>query len=266
MVLAFFWGSFFLWRNIRLTSFKENEIFDGLFFSLFGALFFARLVYVALNFEKFGFDFFKFILINGFPGLSLYGAGLGGFLACYLFTLWKKINFREAVDYFIMPVFVGLIFGKLGSFFSGSEVATKTAFPLSIKYVGYDGLRHLTPLYESLLFVLGAYISYSLLFAVRREKYSHGFVFVFFLWYSSLIYFIFDKIKVNHLYLGGLSFNLMLSAAILLTTSVYFLYYFRNSLAKYVKTTFKKATARLKGNSTQRSKAAGEAGGGTKKK
>ena len=71
LVLAFFWGSFILWKNIRLTSQKEDEIFDALFFSLSGGLFFSRLFYVILNFDKFGFDFLKFILINGYPGLSL---------------------------------------------------------------------------------------------------------------------------------------------------------------------------------------------------
>ncbi|PIZ68201.1 hypothetical protein COY13_01625, partial [Candidatus Roizmanbacteria bacterium CG_4_10_14_0_2_um_filter_36_35] len=43
LMLGFLWASFVLWRNIRLTSHKEEEIFDGLFLSLLGGLFFGRL-------------------------------------------------------------------------------------------------------------------------------------------------------------------------------------------------------------------------------
>src|SRR3990167_3956926 len=169
LVLAFFWGSFILWKNIRLTSQKEDEIFDGLFLALGGGLFFSRLLYVILNYDKFGFDVLKFILINGYPGLSLYGALFGSFIILYLYFLYKKISFKDTADYFITPVFIGLALGKLGSFFSGSEVGTQTKFFLSIKYFGYDGLRHLTPLYEGILFAMAAYMSYRLLFQIRRE-------------------------------------------------------------------------------------------------
>jgi prolipoprotein diacylglyceryltransferase len=46
LVLAFFWGSFLIWKLIRLTSMKEEEVFDGLFWGLFGGLFLSRLFYV----------------------------------------------------------------------------------------------------------------------------------------------------------------------------------------------------------------------------
>src|SRR3989338_9167077 len=227
LVLAFFWGSFILWKNIRLTSQKEDEIFDALFFSLSGGLFFSRLFYVILNYDKFGFDFLKFILINGYPGLSLYGALFVSFIILYLYFLYKKISFKDTADYFITPVFIGLALGKLGSFFSGSEVGTQTKFFLSIKYFGYDGLRHLTPLYESIFFCLGAYISYKFLFETRKERYGRGFVFYFFCWYFGLTYFLFDKMKINHLYFLDYNFNKMVSTVLVLTFSVYFIYYFR---------------------------------------
>ena len=259
LVLAFFWASFVLWRNIRLTSQKEEEIFDGLFLALAGSLFFSRLVYVILNFDKFGLSFLKFILINGFPGLSLYGALFGCFLSLYLFFLLKKIKFKDIIDYFIPSVFIALAFGKLGSFFSGSEVGSQTKFLLSIKYFGYDGLRHLTPLYESIFFCLGAYISYKLLFETRKEKYGRSFVFYFFCWYFALIYFLFDKMKINNLYFLGYNFNKMVSTVLLLTLSVYFIYYFRNSILSYGKPAYKKIAKKIGGGIGERSKKTGKA-------
>lgn len=227
LVLAFFWGSFFLWKNVQLTSHKEEDVFDGLFISLISGLFFGRLIYVMLNFNKFGFDFIKFILVNGYPGISFYGGIAGAFLGFLLFVKSKKIRFMEAVDYTISPLFVALGLAKIGSFFSGSEVGTRTKFFLAVKYANYDGLRHLTPFYEGILFLIGSYFAYKFLFEVRRQKYNQGSVFLFFWWYTSLVLFLFSPLKVNQTYLFGFNFTTLISLIILLTLSMYFLYYLR---------------------------------------
>ena len=118
LVLGFFWAIFLLWKNIRLTSFKEEDVFDGLFLSMFGAFFFGRLIFVFLNFKDFGFNLLKFVLVNGYPGISLYGAIFGGLLVLYLFTNSRKLNFNDLIDYLITPLFIAFVFGKIGSFFS----------------------------------------------------------------------------------------------------------------------------------------------------
>ncbi len=234
-MLGFFWAAFLLWKNIRLTSFKEEDVFDGLFVSLSGALFFGRLVYVILNFKDFGFNLLKFILVNGYPGISLYGLIFGGLLVLYLFTNTRKINFNELIDYFVTPLFVALVFGKLGAFFSGVEIGTKTNFLLKIKYVGFDGYRHLVGLYEGLILIIGALIAYKILFEIRKEKYYKGFLIKFFIWFLALTIFLFDKIKDNHIYFVGLSLDFLVSLIILLTTSFHFVYYFRNDILSFIK-------------------------------
>ncbi len=230
LVLAFFWGSYLLWRLIRLTSYKEENVFDGLFLSLAGGLFFGRLVYVILNFKKFGFNILKFVLINGYPGFSLYGVLFGGFFVLYLFLLLQKTRFKEIIDYFVPPLFLALAFGKLGSFFGGVEVGTPTKLFLSAKYSGMVGGRQLTAFYESLFFFLASYLSYKIMFEIRKEKYFKGFNFYFFIWFFSATYFIFDKIKNDHLYFLNHSFNKGVSLILLLTFSFYFLYYFRSKI------------------------------------
>jgi len=257
LVLAFFWGSFMLWKNIRLTQHSEEDVFDGLFFSMFFGLFFGRLIYVIINFKEFGFSFMKFILINGYPGLSVYGAIGGGALALFLFFLSKKISFKSIGDYFVTPLFIALVFGKLGSFFSGSEVGAVTKFFLKIKYVGFKEYRHLTSFYEALLFMIGAYISYKLLFEIRKEKLQKGFLMYFFLWYFSLALFVFDKMKVVTLYFLGYSFNRVVSAILLLTTSVYFIYYFKDVITEFVKIYGNKASKKIN-RATKRKTSEGE--------
>lgn len=260
LVLGFFWATFLLWKNIRLTSFKEEDVFDGLFLSLFGALFFGRLIYVILNFKDFGFNLLKFILINGYPGISLYGLVFGGLLVLYLFSNIRKINFNELIDYFVTPLFIALVFGKVGAFFSGVEIGTKTNFLLKIKYAGFDGLRHLVGMYEGLMFIIGVLIAYKILFEIRKERYYKGFLLKFFIWFLALTIFLFDKIKDNHLYFFGQSLDFLVSLIILLTTSFHFVYYFRSDILSFIKNYGQKIFK------TVRSRTKKKVGGGKEKK
>lgn len=230
LVLAFFWGAFLLWKNFLLTSYKEDEIFDGLFFSLFGGFLISRILYVFFHFDKFGFSVTKFLLINGYPGLNLYGFLIGGFFTLYLYTVVKKMKFAEVVDYFVPAAFLALGFGKIGAFLSGAEVGAKTGFPIALRYIGVDGFRHLTPLYESLLFFAATFLSYKLLFSIRRDKYYKGFNFAFFIFYFAAVYALFDLLKVDRVMIWNISINLAFSVVLLLTYGLYFLYYFRSSI------------------------------------
>jgi len=205
LTLAFFWGCFLLWKNIRLSSYKEEDIFDGLFWGLFIGLAVSRLTYVALHFNKFGFNILKIILINGYPGLSLYGFLVGGLIALFFSYRSKKIKFIDSMNYLTSPMFLALGIGTLGTFFSKIDISA---------------------LFKSLSFFAGAYVCHIILFAHRRQKYSAPFNFIFFCWFFSLIELIYDLVKRQ---------NFIVSSVLLLTLSLYFLYYFRSSIVKMVK-------------------------------
>jgi phosphatidylglycerol:prolipoprotein diacylglycerol transferase len=232
LVLAFFWGCYLLWKNFRLTAYREDDMFDTLFISILGAGIVGRVFYIIFHFKDFGFNILKYILINGYPGMMLYGGVIGFFIFLSLSLHYKKIKFTDVIDYYISPVFLALAFGKLGSFFAGSEVGTQTKFFLSLKYVGYPGFRHLTAFYEALLFFIGAYLSYRVLFAIRREKYRKGASFVLFIFYFGMVYFMFDNLKVNRIYLGGQTFNGLMSLIFLIGSILIFVYNIRTQLWK----------------------------------
>lgn len=230
LVLAFLWTAYFVWKNVQLTSFKENQVFDGLFISLGVGLVVARIVYIAFHFNDFGFDPLKYALINGYPGLSLFGGMVGFFGALYLFCLSQKLRFLDMCDYIVAPLFLALAIGKMGSFFAGVEVGSRTEFFLAIKYTNFDGLRHLTAFYEGLLFFLGSYICYLAMFEIRKSKstLSKGFNFVFFLWFFSAVQAVVDGIKTNPVMIQGWSVYFAFALFILLTSSVFLLYYFKD--------------------------------------
>lgn len=234
MVLGFFWGLFLVWKMIKLTAHKEEDIFDGIFIVLLGGLFTGRLLYVLLNFSRFGLNVLKFILVNGYPGFSLYGGLVGGFFFFFLFLRSKKIPFLTIIDYQMPGLFMALAFGKMGAFLSG------------------DGQAEI---YEGLLFLLGAYLAHKILLAVRRERVSSGFAWYFFGWYLATVYALLDNLKTDHLYFLRLNFNLTLSVFISTLFSLYFIIFFRKewfAISKYVISTVKITTRRLKKNAHQR--------------
>lgn len=239
LLLAFFWGSFLLWKNFLLTANKEETIFDGLFISIAGGLLAGRLLHVILNFEDFGFNILKFILINGYPGISLYGLLIGAFFSLRWYLKSRKIDVVESFDYIIPAVFLSLGLGKLGSFLSGSEIGSKTNFFASVRYPGFEGARHLTSFYESILFLVFAFAAYKILFAIRRGKFEKGTNHYFFWLVFSCVYLIFDFFKSNKTLIFGYSFNLFVSLVILLTIALISIYHFRSFIKKYGKKIFK---------------------------
>ncbi|MFA9289284.1 MAG: prolipoprotein diacylglyceryl transferase [Weeksellaceae bacterium] len=243
LLLAFFWSTYFLWKHSTLTSYKEEELFDAMFFSMFGGLLIGRIFFVALHFDRFGFDILKFFLINGYPGIHLIGALVGAAFTFYLYTTWHKIQFSKTIDYFIAPLLLALAIGKMGSFFSGSEVGAQTSFLLSLKYPNLDGARHLTPLYESILFFLGSFIAYRILLAIRRDEFDLGFNFSFFIWFTSLVLFAMDPLKGLQPTIGNISFDFIVSGIMLLTSSLYLVYYFRASIKDRVTSIFRRKTS-----------------------
>lgn len=235
LTLGFFWGLFLLWKLIALTPYKEEDIFDAVFVGLLVGFAVARIMYIAFNFSRFGFNILKMILINGYPGLSLYGGLLGGFVGFGLYLRRKKIPFLYMVDYAIPGLFVAIALSKLGAFLSGGEVGTPTRFFLRVITVGYKGFRHITGVYEALLFLIAAWLSYRILLAVRREKLPRGFGWYFFLSTTAAVYLLLDKIKANHLYFIGFSVNFALSLVLVIFFSLFFLIFFKSLLVKKAK-------------------------------
>ncbi len=232
LVLSLLWSSFWFWKNIKLTSYKEEDFFDGLFLSIFGGIILGRIIFVALNFSEFGFDILKFVLINGFPGLSLYGLLIGAGLTFFIYTKAKKRPYLEMIDYAISPLFLGLAIASVGAFLSGTVPGTKTKLFLSVRYLGLDGTRHLPALYEALFYVLGFYIAHRIILLVRRQRISIGTNFFFFIFYFSLINLLLDFIKANHLYFLSFSFNLVLSALFSTISGLYFIFVYRDRIKK----------------------------------
>lgn len=249
LVLAFFWSLFWYWRNLKRTSFKEEEMFDGVFICMLGGLFFARLTYFLLNFQDFGPNIMKFILINGYPGLSLIGALIGAFFTLTLFTRVQRLPYMEVVAYAVPSLFLAIGIAKIGSFFGGTVVGTETTFPLSVQYVGHAGQRHIVAIYEAILMFIGFFVSQKMVLTYRRDKIDVGSLFSFFVFWVALMYMSLDFLKDDTLYLANLRFNVIFPGIFLGIVTVWELIKYRkeifgsvNKLARSSRKHGKKAT------------------------
>jgi len=230
LVISFFWGLFWLWRNLKRTSFKESEIFDGVSISLIGGLLGARLLYVVMHFDKFGVDILKFILINGYPGLSMIGFLIGCLVTLLIFTIIVNISFLEVASYLVPSLFLSIGIGKIGSFFAGSTVGSSTDFFLSIQYIGYQGTRHITAVYEAILMFIGFMVSQKLLMSYRRDTVKEGSILSFFIILVGLSEMILDNFKHNPVYFGRLPINATIGGLCVLIFGLLELYKYRDSL------------------------------------
>lgn len=215
------WALFLLFKHIKLTSYKEEDMFDYVFVSLLGALGISRLVFVALNFNDFGFNFLKIILVNGYPGMSLVGFILGFYLVLAICFVRAGIEIKKGFDYTVTPMLVALSFGKIGSLLGGVDVGVKTSLPLAVTYVGYGGLRHIVAFYEAIIFLLCAFVARQILFSTRRQQTPYGMTFVWFIFSFGGSIALLDKIKENHLYLGQLSLNMTIGMILVVVSTVF---------------------------------------------
>lgn len=234
LMLAFFWALFWFWRNMKRTSYREEDVFDALFISLGGGLLVARIVHVALNFQEFGYSALKFILINGYPGLSLVGGLIGGCVTLYIYNRYTKDSFMEIMVYTIPSLFLALGIGKLGALFGGSTVGTITTLPLGVTYVGYEGSRHAVALYEAILFFIGFFASQKLMLTYRRDALEESSLFSFFVMYTSLVLMALDFLKDDVIYLLSLRFNVLVPGVLFISFGLWEALKHKNTLRKWL--------------------------------
>ncbi|MFZ2206639.1 MAG: prolipoprotein diacylglyceryl transferase family protein [Microgenomates group bacterium] len=216
LVLGFFWACFFIWKHIRISKFPEELAFDMVFISFGSALLVGRILYGLLHFDEFGLNVLKYILANGYPGISPLGMIIGAVAALFFLCQKNKIKFDEFSDYIIPSFFVFASIAELGAFVAGIEPG-----------IMFKWFRHPVALYKALLLGLGIYVSIRLFYSIRKEKIEKGIILFFFLFVYSLTSFAFSFLKDKRAAIGDSSIEHWSFLILLLTSCFYFVYYFR---------------------------------------
>ena len=239
LMLGFFWACFFIWKHVRISKFEEETAFDIVFLSFGGALVFGRIIYCLIHFQEFGFNLLKYLLANGYPGISSVGMFFGGISVMYWICHMRKVKFQEFSDYVVPSLFIFTAIAEIGAFFAGIEPG-----------IYWKWFRHPVALYKAAFLSIGAYLSFLMFSNVRREKIEKGALLFFFIGSYSFIYVLFQFLKDKRVLLTDSYIDTWVFFILLLTSCFYFVYYFRvligqccrnfiNSKVNYVKTIVK---------------------------
>jgi phosphatidylglycerol---prolipoprotein diacylglyceryl transferase len=155
LALAFLFGTFLAWRLSRAWELDEEKVLDLCLLTFFGGLVGARLLFVALNFQSFADDLFKIPLLTKYPGLSFWGAIIGGTLTLFLFVKRiKKMNFWQVADLAGVGVLGGLVLGNIGCLLGGCNVGVSSNLFFALPMVGFLGKRFPLQILEGLAFAV----------------------------------------------------------------------------------------------------------------
>ncbi len=149
--LAFLVGIFLIWRLARAVELDEERVLDLTLLTFFGGLLGARIYYILENFLFFSIDPARMFMIGKYPGLSLWGAFLGGWLTLYYFANKFKMDFWQVADVAAVGFLSGLVLGDFGCFLGGCDVGISASGPLAVTMIGTIGKRFPIQLIEALL-------------------------------------------------------------------------------------------------------------------
>ena len=152
LALGFLFGIFLIWRLSRAWDLNEEKILDLTILTFIGGLMGARVYFILENFQIFGADFLKWILIQKYQGFAFWGGILGGFLTLKFYAKKFKVNFWQALDFASVGFLGGLIFLNLGCFLGGCNIGVTSKAFFALPMVGAIGTRIPIQLFEAFAF------------------------------------------------------------------------------------------------------------------
>jgi phosphatidylglycerol:prolipoprotein diacylglycerol transferase len=242
IVLAWLVFSFLFWRALRSQGVDEEHIFNLTFYSTLSAFVFSRAVFVVLNFALFARSPLKMFALWVQPGMSLYGALIGGLLFLVWLCRAYKVRVGHVLDAF-GPAFGGaFLVGTIGAFLDGTYVGTPSRLPWAVRFVGHLGTRHPVQLYE-IAASFGILITLVLL--ARRgaaKKWPYGLLGLWFFMIYSIVMFLLEFFKDTRVYFNTLRANQWILVALFAETIGAF--YVRGGGREAIRPMFNKITGK----------------------
>jgi len=198
---------------------KMDDVLDFVLISVPLGIIFARLWYVLFYTDTTGAHYYWthpgeiWKIWQG--GLAIHGGLLGGALALWIFSKWKKVSFWGFADAVAPSVILGQALGRIGNFLNGDAYGIKTyahppfgvVFPpgtpagqYARRTPPFDTMRlHPAMLYE----MVGDLIIFALIWWwLRKREHKDGFIVSFYLVAYSLVRFIVEFFRGDALVWG----------------------------------------------------------------
>jgi phosphatidylglycerol:prolipoprotein diacylglycerol transferase len=156
-------GTLLAIKEGKRVGIKEDDILDLAIVAIPSGLIGARLYYVIFNWDYYSQNISQILNFRG-GGMAIHGALIGGILAGYLFSRYKKMSFFKLADTVIIGVPLAQAIGRWGNFINQEAHGGPTNLPWGIMVNGEK--VHPTFLYES-IWNIGIFI---FLWIFRKKK------------------------------------------------------------------------------------------------
>ncbi|GAA0707577.1 prolipoprotein diacylglyceryl transferase [Paraclostridium ghonii] len=199
-------GTLIALKEAKRVGIKEDDILDLAIITIPIGLISARLYYVIFNWEYYSNNPSQIFNFRG-GGMAIHGALIGGILAGYIFSRYKKIEFFKLADTVIIGMPLAQAIGRWGNFINKEAHGGPTDLPWGIMV---DGVKvHPTFLYES-IWNLGVFI---FLWMFRKKKSYEGQIIVLYVILYSLGRFFIEGLRTDSLMIGPLRMAQVISLA-----------------------------------------------------
>ncbi len=189
-------GTLIAIKEAKRVGIKEDDILDLAIIAIPAGLISARLYYVAFNWEYYSNNPSQILNFRG-GGMAIHGALIGGIIAGYIFSKYKKLNFFKLADTVMIGMPLAQSIGRWGNFINQEAHGGPTNLPWGIMV---DGVKvHPTFLYES-IWDFGIFI---FLWIFRKKKSYEGQVIVFYVILYSLGRFFIEGLRTDSLMIGS---------------------------------------------------------------
>ncbi|MES2520210.1 MAG: prolipoprotein diacylglyceryl transferase [Bacteroidota bacterium] len=161
--------------------------------------------------------FFVEMIVPPYSGLASHGAGIGLFLAFYIFSKKRNIPYLYITDRIVPTVALGGAFIRFGNLMNSEIVGKTTNVPWAFMFyndpsLGHDYLnvlpRHPAQLYECLSCIL-LFILLMWIWSVKKENTRQGLMTGVFLIILFTLRFLYEFVKENQVsFENGMEFNM----------------------------------------------------------
>jgi phosphatidylglycerol:prolipoprotein diacylglycerol transferase len=209
--LAFIVGGLLVYRRFEELGKPGDWAYEAVFAALAGGLIGARLYWLVDNADS-G-DLFS-NLFSG-SGLTWYGGLAGGVIGVALWAKWRDFLNLRLADVAAPALLAGHAVGRIGCQLSGDgDYGEPWDGPWAMSYE--DGVVptppgvtvHPTPIYETLVYGLGAIVLWRL-----RDRFRFGVLFALFLVWSGTSRFLVEFLRTNDVVALGLTTAQLISLA-----------------------------------------------------
>ena len=194
--------------------YKENDILDIVLVALPMAIVFARLYYVAFEWDFYSANPDKILAFRD-GGLAIHGGVIGGLIGGYIVCRFKKLNFGDLADMASMPLILGQAIGRWGNYVNQEAHGGPTDLPWGIMVGGVK--VHPTFLYESIWNVL---VFIFLVVTFKKRKFYGEHMVKYMMLYSVGRFFI-EGMRTDSLMFGPFRIAQLLSLLLIVAGAIF---------------------------------------------